>query len=257
MPYLVSQLPPATAKATHIDFSQTPLAGAYTGFYATVVDDAFTPAECAALLARASADATWHSARADTPPEAVASFRVSERILRIDAEAADVIYARLAPFVDDITELRPGGKWAAIAHRSGRVQGPVWRLARVNPRLSFLRYGPGQYFQRHCDGLVSLEEDGRVHKSFVTLHLYLSDDKNSEEGGKAQGSLAGGATRFWAPDKKHFLDVEPRVGRVLIFQQRMLVHSGEPVTGGLKYTMRSDFLYEEVTESDGSTTLLM
>ncbi|TRM65709.1 hypothetical protein BD626DRAFT_566376 [Schizophyllum amplum] len=212
MPYLVSQLPPATAKATHIDFSQTPLAGAYTGFYATVVDDAFTPAE--------------HTTRGR------ASFRVSERILRIDAEAADVIYARLAPFVDDITELRPGGKWAAIAHRSGRVQGPVWRLARVNPRLSFLRYGPGQYFQRHCDGLVSLEEDGRVHKSFVTLHLYLSDDKNSEEGGKAQGSLAGGATRFWAPDKKHFLDVEPRVGRVLIFQQRMLVHSGEPVTGG-------------------------
>ena len=40
--------------------------------------------------------------------------------------------------------------------------------------------------------------------------------------------------------------MEPKLGRVLVFQQRMLVHSGEEVTGGVKYTMRSDFMFEQV-----------
>lgn len=103
---------------------------------------------------------------------------------------------------------------------------------RVNPRLSFLRYGPGHYFKQHCDGLVSLDSQ----KSFVTLHIYLN------EGG------AGGATRFWTADKKEYLDVFPKLGRVLIFQQRMLIHSGEEVTSGLKLTLRSEFMFEEVEE---------
>jgi acetyl/propionyl-CoA carboxylase alpha subunit len=58
--------------------------------------------------------------------------------------------------------------------------------------------------------------------------------------------LKGGATRFWTPDKKKFLDVEPKVGRVLVFQQRMLVHSGEEVMEGLKITMRTDCMFEKV-----------
>jgi predicted 2-oxoglutarate/Fe(II)-dependent dioxygenase YbiX len=105
----------------------------------------------------------------------------------------------------------------------------------MNMRLSFLRYGPGHYFRPHCDGLVDVSNNGIEQKSFVTLHLYLNED-----------GLEGGATRFWTPDKKHWLDVHPKMGRVLIFQQRMLVHSGEEVTKGVKYTMRSDFLFEQV-----------
>ena len=41
------------------------------------------------------------------------------------------------------------------------------------------------------------------------------------------------------------MDVTPKVGRVLLFQQRMLWHSGEEVTKGLKYTLRTDLLYEK------------
>lgn len=48
-----------------------------------------------------------------------------------------------------------------------------------------------------------------------------------------------------------FLDVEPRLGRALIFEQEGLLHTGEPVVEGLKYTVRTDFLYEErKVESD-------
>jgi hypothetical protein len=33
-------------------------------------------------------------------------------------------------------------------------------------------------------------------------------------------------------------------GRVLIFQHRRLLHSGDDVKAGIKYTMRSDLMYE-------------
>lgn len=73
-------------------------------------------------------------------------------------------------------------------------------------------------------------------KSFITIHLYLNEGDG----------LEGGATRFYTPDKKRWLDVEPKIGRILIFQQRMLVHSGEEVTGGVKVTMRTDCMFEKI-----------
>ncbi|KAL1726936.1 hypothetical protein EV714DRAFT_286894 [Schizophyllum commune] len=245
-PPLLAASSPANATASPIDFSQTPLAEAYTGFYATIVENAFTPAECAALLARATASGEWSFARGDVPPEARDTYRVGDRTYLTDSEVSAAVFARLLPFIEDIRDLRPGSKWATIAHRPGRAQGPAWHLACLKSRLSFLRYTPGQYFQPHCDGLSIVEEDGHSYKSFVTIHLYLSDNASSPvETSEGNPPLSGGATRFWTPNKKHYLDVEPRVGRVLIFQQRMLVHSGEKVTGGTKYTMRGDLLYEE------------
>jgi hypothetical protein len=57
--------------------------------------------------------------------------------------------------------------------------------------------------------------------------------------------LFGGATTFHSnldPDKR--MDIDPKVGRVLIFQQKRLLHSGDDVVAGIKYTMRSDLMYE-------------
>jgi len=71
-------------------------------------------------------------------------------------------------------------------------------------------------------------------------------ETNGTTGNAAELLLVGGATRFWTQDKQHFLDVFPKVGRVLVFQQRMLIHSGEEVASGIKYTMRSDFMYESM-----------
>lgn len=45
---------------------------------------------------------------------------------------------------------------------------------------------------------------------------------------------------------EHQLDVEPKIGRVLIFQQAELLHSGADVIGGLKYTLRTDLMYEKL-----------
>ncbi|KAJ7143616.1 hypothetical protein C8R43DRAFT_891497 [Mycena crocata] len=223
-----------------IDFSSTALKQSYSGFYATVIDDLLTPAECDTLRELASSTGDWQpagmSAGADTQT-VHSNFRNSDRVLRIDVETADMIYERLRPLVPELHVLSPDGEWGGITGKPGKPgksQRPTWKMVRVNPRLSFLRYGPGHYFKQHCDGLNELLDGPKPQKSFVTLHLYLN------------GGVSGGATRFWTADKKHFLDVDPKVGRVLVFQQRMLIHSGEEVTEGIKYTMRSDFMFEQV-----------
>jgi hypothetical protein len=61
------------------------------------------------------------------------------------------------------------------------------------------------------------------HTVKIVLHFtYLSE------------GVTGGSTRFWTPDEKHYLDVELKVDRVLVFQQRMLVDSGEEVMEWIK-----------------------
>jgi len=67
--------------------------------------------------------------------------------------------------------------------------------------------------------------------SRVTVQIYLGDE-----------GVQGGATRITGYKNGHY-DVEPKKGRVLIFQQRGIYHSGEDVVSGLKYTLRSDLLF--------------
>jgi len=61
--------------------------------------------------------------------------------------------------------------------------------------------------------------------------------------------VEGGATRISGGRNRYF-DVEPKKGRVLIFQQRGIWHSGEDVVKGLKYTLRTDFLFNHSLEED-------
>lgn len=79
---------------------------------------------------------------------------------------------------------------------------------------------------------------GGEQRSFITFQLYL--------GGTCEGK--DGSTRFLSyhgPDNG-VIDVEPTVGRVLMFQHAGLVHEGSAVKNGEKYTLRSDIMYEKV-----------
>ncbi|KAG6919242.1 hypothetical protein DXG01_008038 [Tephrocybe rancida] len=275
---------------TAIDFSQTSLSGTYNPFYAKVIDNLFTPEDCARLLDFASSNDGWKPAglSAGGAEQTVhTDFRNSDHVKVVDEHQAAWVYEKLRPYVEEIHEIMPESRWGCINSRAGKKQGPTWSLAGVHPRLSFLRYGPGHYFKPRCDGLTEL--DGT--KSFVTLHLYLNDSAEAstpiiadpstlpfqqcvkapmttplppsngttdisltseEQRSSAAMSvpddvpLHGGSTRFWTPNKKAFLDVHPKLGRVLVFQQRMLIHSGEEVTQGVKYTMRGDFVFTEL-----------
>jgi hypothetical protein len=58
-------------------------------------------------------------------------------------------------------------------------------------------------------------------------------------------SLQGGATTFFSWNMDRRMDVVPKYGRVLLFQHRDLLHSGDDVEAGLKLTMRTDIMYEK------------
>lgn len=67
----------------------------------------------------------------------------------------------------------------------------------------------------------------------------------------------GGSTRFWPYDRFRepdpygpCLDIEPKVGRVLVFQHRLLQHSGESVQSGVKISIRTDFMFKMLSEEE-------
>ena len=93
----------------------------------------------------------------------------------------------------------------------------------ANPRLRLYRYRPGERHGAHWDTVVELADGVQ---SMLTLVFYLNDD------------FAGGATEF--PELRR--TIEPRRGRALMFQHRVL-HEATAVTGGEKLVLRTDFLY--------------
>lgn len=200
--------------------------------------------------------------------------RIWQRCLQ--GEAAEVLRKRL-DVLDGDEQLgawrRRGPKWTVEKQR--------WEFRRLNQRMRFLKYDAGQFFRRestkplnvcsprytppqqveegrpdcgkaneyaaHCDGAFSEEVDGKVFKTFFTLHLYLND--SVAEAGKS-AELVGGATSFLSGDSNRRVDVDPKAGRVLIFQHRRLFHCGDDVVKGTKYTMRTDIMYELIRRKE-------
>ncbi|KAF3922423.1 hypothetical protein AA313_de0205168 [Arthrobotrys entomopaga] len=237
--------------------------------YACVIEDAFTKKECDELLrlAEASSEEGWPLAQVNIGGNAQImdrSYRKSDRILYDDQPLADKLLARIRPLLQDIELIDPAvagkGKgplgWKGSA---AKRRGDKFRLTRLNERLRYLRYPVSGFFKMHCDGAYTTPD--HKESSLFTFHLYLNDKTGDVP-------LQGGATRFWeagaplvqelspAQMKKRklvppeFYDVEPIPGRVLIFQHAFLVHSGEPITAGIKLTIRTDFMYERVEEEE-------
>lgn len=46
------------------------------------------------------------------------------------------------------------------------------------------------------------------------------------------------------------MDVNPRMGSLVVFKQSDWVHSGEPVVKGVKYTIRTDIMYRWLEEKE-------
>ena len=92
----------------------------------------------------------------------------------------------------------------------------------------------------HCDGSYTTPDNNET--SYYTLHLYLNDSEKYS----SESKLKGGATTFHSMSMWKSVDVDPKAGRVLLFQQRGLLHSGEEVLNGTKVTMRTEIMYERV-----------
>jgi 2OG-Fe(II) oxygenase superfamily len=248
-----------------IDFSKTALPE-YTGLYAVVLDNVLSPAECTELikLAQLSAGAGepgvendgWQPAMINAGPEGefmATDYRNSDRIiwdektvmhrLLMRCFLSEQVQKDLA--VIDGSEHILGQKAVRLGHR--------WKLTRLNERMRFLRYGKGQFFKEHCDGTYITPD--RRERTFYTLHLYLNDSVSANPASAATSTsgeaapfpellIKGGATTFHSNDMARRLDVDPKAGRVLIFQHRDLLHSGDEVLEGVKYTMRTDLMFE-------------
>lgn len=105
----------------------------------------------------------------------------------------------------------------------------------------------------HCDGCYETP-DGK-ERTYFTLHLYLnglgheskadSDGVDSPQDGRVgvDSTLRGGSTPFLSMDEDRRFDVWPKTGRILLFQHGSLLHAGDDVVQGVKYTMRTDVLF--------------
>jgi prolyl 4-hydroxylase len=129
--------------------------------------------------------------------------RNNTRVMWDDAEEAHALLARVAHTVPK------------------QLMG--MELCGGNPRLRLYRYGPGERHGVHWDTVVEL--DGGV-RSLVTLVFYLND------------GFEGGETEFPELGQR----IEPRAGRALLFQHRIL-HEATVVRSGEKLVLRTDVLY--------------
>ncbi|CAF4566427.1 unnamed protein product [Rotaria sp. Silwood1] len=137
-------------------------------------------------------------------------FRDSDRCIIDDVNMANILFQRIESFLPKTCN--------------------GYHLVGLNERLRFLRYGPGQKFEPHMDGVYA-REDGSGEKSMLTVQLYLNE------------GYKGGETTFihhTASSKN--VPCVPRTGMVLIFSHH-IVHEGSKLIKGRKYTVRTDVMY--------------
>jgi 2OG-Fe(II) oxygenase superfamily len=233
--------PPPPPTLSRIAFD--PTIPRYKDCYAVIAHNVLTASECTALLSAAAATAGWERATVNAYGRLVLDeqIRSCDRIIWDDQQVISRVWDRCkALILPDIGVLDGDNP----SHRQwGAIRRQKWRLTRPNERMRILKYGPGEFFAPHMDGVYTTPD--RKERSFFTMHLYLNDDEHQD----GQGPLVGGATSFLT----HFdfrtqpqIDVQPKMGSVLIFQHSHLIHAGDELESGIKYTLRTDLMYERV-----------
>jgi hypothetical protein len=236
LPASFLESPAKDISASKIDFATSTLPE-YQHLYAVVIDGALSRTECEELLkaAEATSNGTWERAMVNVgmgQQRMITDMRNCGRIIWDSKDVVDRIWSRLAD-VAEVQEILRLAKVPRIFGNGPAKRNEVWTFTRPNERMRFLKYTGGEYFHAHQDG--TYETPDRRERSYFTLHLYLSDAAEKD----------GGATAFHSMSMHTAKDVKvfPKQGRVLIFQHRGLLHSGDEVTGGTKYTMRTDLMY--------------
>ena len=209
------------------------------GLWAVVLNGVLSQEECDLLVkaAEARTDGEWERAMVNIGGGRQAMYEDIRNCGRIIWDDRDVVAKLWDRIKDSVPEIHRLHNQADITGYGPVKRDETWKMSRLNERMRFLKYVGGEYFKPHCDG--TYETPDRKERSYFTLHLYLNDPKDKD--GKVQ--LLGGATTFHSLNMIRDLDVRPRAGRVLLFQHRSLLHSGEDVERGTKLTLRTDLMY--------------
>ncbi|QUC23367.1 uncharacterized protein UV8b_07608 [Ustilaginoidea virens] len=227
----------------------------YEGAVAAVLDNVLSPEECAQLLCLAESSVVLEKGAASPWRPALVSAGAGWEVPIFDYRNSDRIVWDQQTIVNRLWDrCRQGRGVEALFGRTpadrerGHLSGR-WVFERVNERMRFLKYSPGQFFRPHCDGpYYHRDESGSEMRTHYTVHLYLNDSAQASAAGTGH---VGGATSFLSRDESRRLDVHPKAGSVLIFQHGKLYHEGAEVTSGVKYTMRTDILYRWVDREGG------
>ncbi|ELU44369.1 hypothetical protein AG1IA_01586 [Rhizoctonia solani AG-1 IA] len=220
----------ATPDVTRLDFGKLGLPEYRNKWVAhdaiNVIDNLFSAQDCQRFLRAAETEHTWSQAThsgtyvssGKSASGFVLVFRNSSRIIFDSSTLASELFTRVKPYLSSIERLQTSPLHAQFAN------------------------GIGQYFRKHCDGNYHDPGSGRI--SYYTLQLYLNDVSPDQ----------GGSTRFWGSpcssgEHAPYVDVQPKLGRALVFEQAGLLHSGQDVfSGGEKYTIRAELMYEVIHE---------
>lgn len=182
-----------------------------------VVKQAFSKSFCEQLIFQKKH--SFQSAQSHYPT----SYRNNERQILDNQIIAETLFSKIKSHVPAQIEVE------GIA----KEEEGIWDLSQLNNRIRICRYLPGQYFNKHLDGVHFRSKE---LQSKLTFMVYLN---NSEE-------YQGGRTLFFnsKEDDRIIQSFLPERGDLIIFDHN-LWHSGEEVLHGEKYILRSDILYQK------------
>ena len=193
--------------------------------FALVLDNVFSEGECKKLIDRTE-ELGYAEALVGGQQVRQTQQRNNWRCIVDDPDLAASIFARVKLYVPY--------EWLGF------------KLVGLNERLRFLKYKPGEYFKPHNDGVYVRDDSSEC--SFVTLHLYLSD---VAEGDGGETTFTTEKMTYGRHVNRHKddtvevkrLSVRPVTGRVLLFGHHN-AHEGSTLLSGVKYTMRTDCMYD-------------
>lgn len=182
-----------------------------------VVKQAFPKSFCEQLILQKKQ--SFQSAQTHYPT----SYRNNERQIIDNQILAERLFSEIKNYVPHQIEVE------GIA----KEEKGTWNLKQLNDRIRICRYLPGQYFNKHLDGVHFRSKE---LQSKLTFMVYLNCALDYQ----------GGRTLFFnsKEDDTVIQSFLPEVGDLIIFDHN-LWHSGEEVLSGEKYILRSDILYQK------------
>lgn len=217
------------------------------GFKHLAIPNLMGARECAALVAGIP-PTVWipvgiDGIRRETPPEVVGSYRAS----LYDPAFAEALWERLRGCLPAV---RLFDATSAETDWDGH---PVWQPVGINPLFRFIRYLDGGKLVPHYDAPYV---ETPLRRTLMSLVVYLDDPAGGQ-----------GATRFirdpqdgmplaerdladWTRDAE-FNEVvarsEPRAGKAIVFDHRVL-HDSEAISGDtVKTIVRTDIVFERAS----------
>lgn len=187
-----------------------------------VISGLFSASECAQLLSPEVLD-SFQSANAYYPP----FYRNNERLVRDNPQMALELFEKIKPYLPEIITV----------NGNNEAERGTWKYKTLNERFRYCKYHANQFFGRHLDG-VHYRSDSVQSK--LTFMVYLNSAPDFE-GGRTLFFKDKNTPEIWA-------SYIPQRGDLIVFDHN-LWHEGEQVTAGNKYVLRSDILYERVSES--------